>query len=464
MEDNTNQNPVQSPQAIPEEPVQPIQPSTPPVELPTQPITPPPLEKPVMREVPKPKSKVLPILITFLMVGLLSILGYWGYNKYFVSQEQTTVEVSPTPVATIGPTLDWQIYSIDTLNVSFKLPPEITEESGKLSEKVYSGQKGTMLTFFDTDSQVLQPFSVGTTSVDYLDGRGGLFSDLQGFIKEGDKYMAKFVQGRTFDIPTNLVTEINNDDFGIIRIIGQSYTTGEYRGPIAGTPGDGYVGAIINIPLNKTYTGLTINMKLDDEHTIKLFDQILSTFKFTDQTEDITWKNDFISIPVDTEATGKRTYKLGFSYPSNWTYQHITTTSAKFKTAWDECEDKVLTFTSPSSNVLKMAPICKSWSALYEDLPVGYEIIDTKLNQGNAGNTTYIIRYSPNSGIRYDYFTVNVEEKIQSDSEMYRAVLASYPQDDWYFVPVVPAFDNIKLNTNDIDIADKIVKSLNLSR
>lgn len=179
---------------------------------------------------------------------------------------------------------------------------------------------------------------------------------------------------------------------------------------------------------------------------------------------DIIWKDGSISITSETEQGGKRIYSLNFSYPSDWVYTQVSLAEAHFNSRWDECEGKVLTFTSPNKNVLTMAPICGGWSAYYEALPTGYEIIDTKFNQGNDGHNSYIIRYTPNSGLRYDYYSVDVMNKIENGSKMSQGVLASYPQDDWFPVLVIPVFDVTKLKTNDILIADKIVKSLTLNR
>ncbi|MFH1971767.1 MAG: hypothetical protein ABIJ05_05310 [Patescibacteria group bacterium] len=98
MEDNTNQKPLQtSTQAVPEEPIQPVKPKIPTVEPQTQAVTPPPIEKPIMQEVPKPKSKVLPILITLLVIVLIFFLGYWAYKNYFFPQNETTSEETLTP-------------------------------------------------------------------------------------------------------------------------------------------------------------------------------------------------------------------------------------------------------------------------------------------------------------------------------------------------------------------------------
>jgi hypothetical protein len=298
MEDNTNQSPVEVPPPIvPEEAIQPVQPSTPTVELPTQPITPP-LEKPVMQETPKPKSKLLPFLITFLIVIVLGLLGYLVYTNYFNSREQSTAKFTPIPEATIDPTVDWKTYKINILNLSFKLPPELINQNGDLKERIISGEKGTLLSVSSTDSKVVQLFNIGTTSIDYEEGRSGVFSDLQGYKKDGDKYLAKFVQGRTFTIPTDLVTEKTSNNIKMIRILGQNYTSGEYLGPIEGTPGEGYVGAILNIPFNDNYTGLTIHMKLNEIFNVELFDQILSTFKFYEPS------------PIDLTAAKEACIKL----------------------------------------------------------------------------------------------------------------------------------------------------------
>jgi hypothetical protein len=184
---------------------------------------------------------------------------------------------TPSPYPTTDPTADWKTFRVSALDIIFKLPPEMATQVGEFKESVIPGEIGTLLSV-TSKSPLL---SLGTTSTDYQEGRGGAFSDLQGFIKTNGSYSAKFVQGKSFTIPSNFIKEVDNDNFEIIRILGQNYTTGDYLGPVEGTPGEGKVGALINVPSNENYTGLTVEMKLESEFTTALFDQILTTFKFS---------------------------------------------------------------------------------------------------------------------------------------------------------------------------------------
>lgn len=230
-------------------------------------------------------------------IGLLSFLGillaggilFAGYTlgqKKSIPQPTTNEQIipSPTPTTINDATANWQTYTIKSLGLTYKLPPAITA-LGDFQEYVVPGQQGTQIFISTENSKVTsdKKFLMGTTSVDYMAGRGGMFIDLQGFTKENGKYYAKFVDNKRFDLANDLVSEaVNTNGLQIIKIRGKSFDTGtEGEGlPLAGTPGQGHIGALINI--NKPpYQGLAVDMTLNQDITEQLFDQILSTFKFT---------------------------------------------------------------------------------------------------------------------------------------------------------------------------------------
>lgn len=224
------------------------------------------------------------ILIPMVLVVVLFVILIYFLPKFYFIRKVVNNSPEPTPTTSeITPTLssesqDWVKFTINTLNISYELPKFMADKVGTMTEKVKPGETGLILLV--SPSKVNGGFYIGTTSVDFSEGRGGSYTDLQGFVKNGNEYSAKFVSGKIFKIPTELVTEVENSQFRIIRIIGKNETEGDFLGPVVGTPGEGSVGALINIPNNKTYTGLTVLMDLNQQYTIELFDQILSTFKF----------------------------------------------------------------------------------------------------------------------------------------------------------------------------------------
>lgn len=204
-----------------------------------------------------------------------------------VTSIPTQIIVTPTP----DPTAGWKTYILKTLNLEFKLPP-IFNSFGEMTEQIIPGEKGTSLcmtfprktSFFikpviaGTAACVTNHFGIGTTSIDFEAGRMAGFTDLQGYVIENGKYYAKLL-GKKFEIPPSLVEQIGGDGLSMLKITGRDTTEGEFQGPIAGTPGKGRVGALINTN-NKTCPGLAVEMELTGSLTEYLFNQILSTFKF----------------------------------------------------------------------------------------------------------------------------------------------------------------------------------------
>lgn len=200
----------------------------------------------------------------------------------------------PTPTEQSNVTSNWKTYSLKTVDLEFKLPP-VFNSYGEMKEEIKPGEKGTQLcmTFAKKTSFFLvKPVfardsfcSVNylgfvTVSPDYEAGRGGGFTDLLGFTIENGKYFARQNLDRKFEIPSNLVKEVSSQH-GVqaLKITGKNSTTGEWQGPIAGTPGDGKIGALVNTT-NTIYPGIAIEMELSGSMTEEVFDQILSTLRF----------------------------------------------------------------------------------------------------------------------------------------------------------------------------------------
>lgn len=232
------------------------------------------------------------LLIAALSIVVIAGTSYYlgSKNSYTPSTPQLPSSTStnyPTPQPTpslsssSGEIANWKTYSIRELNLIYKLPPELSSK-GNYQTYLIPGEKGTLIFVSTEKSNIIynKQFLIGTTSRDYIFGRGGLFIDFQGFSQDNNKYYAKF-SNRTFEIPTNLVTIFKNPNLDIIKIMGQNYPEGHEAAGfiIDGTPGEGKIGALINI--NKPpYQGLAVQMTLTPTLTEQLFDQILSTFKF----------------------------------------------------------------------------------------------------------------------------------------------------------------------------------------
>ncbi|MBM3209669.1 hypothetical protein FJZ40_05290, partial [Candidatus Shapirobacteria bacterium] len=281
-------------------------------------------QPPIVTE-PKPVRSWLKIVL-FVALGVILVgglvfagiqIGKISNLKSQIAKPQLKTQNQEIP--TLNPINSWKTFRIDTLNIEFKLPPQISNKNWE--EKLLNGDRGKMLCFQVTEanddllsrmvacgSRLYGTLTMGGPSVNYTYGREGGFMDLQGFEKIGDKYYTHVVNNRKFEIPRELVSNFDSPNgLAIIKIRGEQDDTGDF--PVQGTPGEGYLGAIINTG-NPTYPGLSIVLILDKDISEETFDQILSTFKFLDQSE-------------TAETAGWKVYtstkhKVTFKYPASW--------------------------------------------------------------------------------------------------------------------------------------------------
>lgn len=237
----------------------------------------------------KQKGNFLPIIGILVILFIITLGAYYfmkpkSQTNVHLQTSTTTPTLQPSPTS-VDETTNWKKYSVKSLGLNYKLPPSVVS-LGELQEFVNPGQKGTQVFISTENSKVIsdKKFLMGTTSTDYMAGRGGMFIDLQGFTKQNGKYYAKFVDNKTIELPNEVVTEVTNPSgLQIIKIKGKNYASGEGQGlPITGTPGEGKIGALINYN-KESYQGLAIQMDLNQNLTEQLFDQILSTFNFTNE-------------------------------------------------------------------------------------------------------------------------------------------------------------------------------------
>lgn len=328
MENQINQNPIPQQNDLPpmvENPQTPITDVTDVKENPT--VSPPTL---VASETPKQKSKLMPILLIVLILVLLGAGGVYAYKNFFVKVPEPTTTPVSTPESTPDPTADWKTYKDPILGVEYKLPSKLIlaktssiEVAGETGTQYCSIYEGGLSVFIKTVYAGGGPcgggiFTIGTVSKDYSAGREGGFGDYTGYVEVNGKYNAIFVNtiGSGY-IPTNLVKEVTNDHgLTYLRIVGEN-SPQDYGGELRnvetpGTPGEGYMGALVNIQDDVKYRGFNIQMKVGSDSDIQIFDQILSTFKFTDETSTIDTSN--------WKTFGNQELGFSFSYPKELTY------------------------------------------------------------------------------------------------------------------------------------------------
>lgn len=231
----------------------------------------------------------------FLILILTALVAWLAWENQNLKKEVSVLSsVRSTPAASTPdePASDWQSYSNSTLGIKFVLPNEFAKY-GALSEKIIPSSEGGecfCLTFPSAQGFLVKEvlaggainiFGLGTTSVDFQAGREGGFTDIQGFREADGRYFALWVGGGEIEISDNLVTE-SKSDFGVryLKIHGLSMTEEPFF-PIPGTPGDGYIGALINLPTPGKYRGFVIEMELRDDLTEAVFDEVLASLEYT---------------------------------------------------------------------------------------------------------------------------------------------------------------------------------------
>lgn len=234
---------------------------------PTEPVlTPQPSAEPVVLAT---KTNWL-VSILFLIIGILiGAGGLWAYQNYLA--KGPTSSPSPTPTATPDLTANWKTYSNNYWKLSFKYPDNLL----KPCPNYFTEKEG--IAFWE-------PNFTCTEGHDILPKIGLYGYDVGKYAEAKEPYKTETVildgkQGQK-----------------------KTYIYDESDGPLFSLKQS--VNIVFNVP-NGT---IVLSQLGDNPSEQKLFDQILSTFKFTNQTVDTSnWKT-FINTK----------YGYQFKYPTNY--------------------------------------------------------------------------------------------------------------------------------------------------
>lgn len=234
------------------------------------------------------KYKLL-IATLVLLVAVSSITTF----LFYVKQKKTDAQnaQNQTEEETPVDTSNWKTYTNAQYNFSFKYPPTTI-----LNERRERGTTGYQLCleFSETDQTSNSPLSsqnnsctwnnlvIGGIDKDFSAGREGSFLDTQGFRKEGDITYFKFVQNSEFPIPRFAIKKIYTNPQNVeIAVINGLSPFNEAEGAamrLQGTPGEGYLGAIINVN-DESLPGLAVVYKQESEKITKDdFSAIINSF------------------------------------------------------------------------------------------------------------------------------------------------------------------------------------------
>lgn len=242
-------------------------------------------------------------LLVILLIIILSIAtSYFGYQNYQLNQKLSNIAysspsptisqtTSPTSKSLTTPITNSPLFEIKALNLTFQLPSKLTQ-LGSWETITMPGDTGDNICFHlvsDT-SWLIRPVKAGgvgicsgkyltinSVSSDFTAGRGGSFTDISGYRRQGSEY---FLGLHNSEGERPLTT---NNPHEMTTSTGINYLliTGEdVDNPGQLLPSE-YVGALINTGDSK-YPGIVIAMQLSDKLKLDDFKQILNTFKFTE--------------------------------------------------------------------------------------------------------------------------------------------------------------------------------------
>lgn len=252
---------------------------------------------------------ILAAVLGFAFLAGAAYTGYWYgtestklkfQSSKLPSATQTQPAPNPKPTTLPTPTIEdetknWATFESEKYGFGFKYPNTLQVE-----EKTHAGEKGYAycLDFKKAISVKIpwiseahasvagcqfEDFGMGGISIDFEAGRSGGFTDTRGYRKGQGRVFFKFAGeqfGKEYEIPQELVKRIYTNPNQVEVVIVEGKTHGDSPFPVMGTPGDGWLGALINTK-HPTLTGLAIAYSkttslLPEEE----FYQILSTFKF----------------------------------------------------------------------------------------------------------------------------------------------------------------------------------------
>ena len=312
--------------------------------------------------------------MVILMVTVGSLWVFSIIKKQTVSTK--TIQPQPTQASIQSPTsqLDefagWKRYRDEKNGFEFKYPPIWIEENGKLNSP-----NNEMLNIFTQEGE-----SVGV-----------------GF--PCDKIITEEKINIDNTTATKTTTEWNEEE------------------PCGSKPANERGAATrVGFTRNNTWYLISFNYSpANKQPAVAVFDQILSTFRFTEQNQQddtSNWKTERIKY-VEEERQDNQfiTSTLLLKYPQDWTSKVIPR-----KTAWTKyCTDVEITDPSLSSTKLLISPICNSWAGENEPtIPNDSVIIRSDSDEFNERTITRL-RFFDNTNNRYVYVNGFKETNTMSD-------------------------------------------------
>lgn len=259
-------------------------------------------------------------ILIYIAIGAVIYAGIY----YFILSKQTPkpsstpvakAKLSTSPTAISDPTASWKTSIIKPLGLEYKLPPQLNSLGEQKEQTSQGAEGGSRLDVTFGNSNIL---AFGARSKDFQEGREYSFLDSWGYEAKNGKFNGiKYISSEEYseEIPSNLAVEITNPNgVKILKITGKNSSPRDI--PLAFNPGDGKIGALVNIPNAEYWRGFAVEMSLEKDLTEKDFDQILQTFKFTSQSQN--------NASHDTKTYSGEGFS--FEYSSSLTTQSLAMT------------------------------------------------------------------------------------------------------------------------------------------
>lgn len=232
------------------------------------------------------------------MKKILLFLGLLIYLILFLRTPDTFVlfQTNDTPTENTNQKYSVQNYhELTDFGLSFKLPKTLSAV-GQLVEKRISGETGFQYCLELTarnQSWLLTPtayaggspcdtklLTFGTTSKDYSAGRDYGFLDMSGYVKKGDDFLFVSSQKISSIVYPNKMEEYTNPNgVTMLVVFGSDFSSDpESHWPIL-SPANRR-GVMINCPKTAKYTGIGIEMVLDDTRKESDFQELIDSIAY----------------------------------------------------------------------------------------------------------------------------------------------------------------------------------------
>ena len=240
METNLTPQPTPTPPIVEQQPV------------PTQPVPPVPQPAPVTSK----KPNFILIALTAIATGILIIGAILAYQKFFTDKPPAVVSSTPSPVATTDPTADWKTYTNSKFSFELKYPENI----------FFEGESDSKNVFMDSDSKFVMPKVWGNVQP----------SEIMIYVDENEK-------GLTLSELKDQTKEALESPVLISSLILFPTTSYKAEGKgVSESPLQESNWVFVGIQIPSTNKFVNFSFSASGKFSKVVFDQILSTFKFTD--------------------------------------------------------------------------------------------------------------------------------------------------------------------------------------